>query len=59
MKLEGKIAELLETIDSKMYRKFVTVEKGRKVMYAELVKVLYGILRGALLFWENVDLQLR
>lgn len=41
-----------------MYRKYVTVENEKKVLYAELEKVLYGILRGALLFWEKVTSQL-
>lgn len=58
VKLEGKIAELLETIDPKMYRKYLVIEKGKKVLYEELAKVLYGILRGALLFWEKVSAQL-
>lgn len=58
VKFEGKMAELLEMIDPKLYRKHLVVEKGVKVLYAELAKVLYGILRGALLFWEKVSAQL-
>ena len=58
VKFEGKMAELLEMIDPKMYRKYLVVEKGKKVLYAELAKVLYGILRGALLFWQKVSAQL-
>lgn len=58
VKFEGKMAELLEMIDPKMYRSHVKIERGKKVLYAELAKVLYGILRGALLFWEKVSAQL-
>lgn len=58
VKFEGKMVELLEMIDPKMYRKYLIVEKGKKVLYAELAKVLYGILRGALLFWEKMSAQL-
>lgn len=58
VKFEGKMGELLELIDPKMYRKIIIIEKGKKVLYAELSKVLYGILRGALLFWEKVSAQL-
>lgn len=58
VKFEGRMAELLELIDPKMYRKYITVEGGKKVLYAELAKVLYGILRGALLFWQKVSAQL-
>lgn len=28
------------------------------MLYAELAKVLYGILRGALLFWQKISAQL-
>lgn len=49
------MAELLEMMDHKTYRRYVTVEKGEKFLYADLAKVLYGILRGALLFWEKVS----
>lgn len=58
VKFEGKMAELLGTIDPEKYRKYTIVENGRNVLYAELAKVLYGLLRGALLFWEKVSAQL-
>ena len=32
MKLEGKMADLLTKIDLKLYRKYVTNEKGRTVL---------------------------
>lgn len=58
VKFEGRMAELLEMIDPKMYQKYITIEGGRQVLYAELAKVLYGILRGALLFWQKISAQL-
>lgn len=58
VKFEGKMAELLGLIDPKMYRKYLVDENGKKVLYAESAKVLCGILRGALLFWEKVSAQL-
>ena len=36
MKLEGKMAELLKNLDPKIYRKYVTNEKWRTVLYVEL-----------------------
>ena len=36
MKLEGKMAELLTKLDPNLYRKYVTNEKGRTVLYVEL-----------------------
>lgn len=44
VKLEGQMAQLLEMTDPKTYRSYLTVEKDEKVLYAELRKVLYGIL---------------
>jgi hypothetical protein len=43
IKLEGKMAELLVRIDPKLHRKHVQeVERGKKVLYVELKKALYG-----------------
>jgi hypothetical protein len=55
MKLEGAMAELLVRVDPKKYRKFVSKEHGKNVIYVELTKALYGTLQAALLFWENLS----
>ena len=36
VKLEGKISELTTKIDTKLYQKYVSNEKGRTVLYVEL-----------------------
>ena len=54
LKLEGEIAELLVRVDP-TYADFVTHEKGKTVIYAELSKALYGTLQAALLFWKNLS----
>jgi hypothetical protein len=53
MRLEDVMVDLLIEIDSK-YREFVTVEKGKRVLYVQLVKALYGTLKAALLFWKKL-----
>ena len=53
MKLEGKMAEMLTKIDPKLYQKYVTNKKGRKVLYVELKIFLYGTLQEELLFWRH------
>ena len=53
-KLEGEIAELLVKVDP-TYAEFVSKEKGKTVIYAELSKALYGTLQAALLFWKNLS----
>ena len=51
MKLEGLDVEIMCDVDSK-YKKFVTEENRKKVLYLELVKALYGCVRSALLWYE-------
>jgi Reverse transcriptase (RNA-dependent DNA polymerase)/Zinc knuckle len=58
MRLVGTMAELLVRIDPKLYRKYITIENGRQVLYVELRKALYGTLRAALLFWRKLTNQL-
>ena len=59
MKMEGKMAEPLTKLDPKLYRKYVTNEKGITVLYVELEKALYGMLQVALLLWRNVSSSLQ
>ena len=41
MKMEGRMVDMLENIDPKLYRKYITIEKGRPVFYMDLKKSLY------------------
>ena len=52
VKFEGEIAEMLVKLDPKLYRKYVRDERGKPVLYVELLKALYGTLKAALLFWK-------
>jgi hypothetical protein len=52
MRLEGTIAELLVKLDPKLYWKYIQIVNGKKVLYMELKKALYGTMRAALLFWK-------
>jgi hypothetical protein len=58
MKLEGNMAELMVQTVPKLYRKYVQIEKGQKVLYCALKKALYGTLKAALLFWKRLSSQL-
>ena len=44
---EGEMVDKLLEIDHDLYAGYVSVENGKKVMYVELLKVLYGTLRAA------------
>ena len=54
LKLESEIPELLVKVDP-TYAEFVSKEKGKMVIYAELSKALFGTLQAALLFWKNLS----
>ena len=47
VRLTGAMVTLLLEIDYDMYKEYVVIEKGERVMYMELLKALYGTLRAA------------
>ena len=51
MKMRGKLAELLVKVAPEVYRNYVVLERGQSVLYVELQKALYGMLKSALLFY--------
>ena len=53
MKIKGKAADYLILADPRLYRKFVLIENGQTVLYAEITKALYGQLKAALLFYKK------
>ena len=55
MHIDGAMAELLMEIDYDMYQPHMVKEKGKPVIYVELLKALYGTLRAARLFWETLS----
>ena len=47
---------LLEDIDPEYYEDFIFTDKrGRKCMYAEAKKAIYGTLEAPLLFWGKLS----
>lgn len=58
MRIDGKMAELLAKINPEKYKKFMTSERGKPVVYVRLKKALYRTLRAALLFWELLSTNL-
>jgi hypothetical protein len=52
---EGKMVDLLCKIDEQ-YKKHVFITKsGRKLLYVQLNKDIYGTIKAALLFWKNIS----
>ncbi|EJK61698.1 hypothetical protein THAOC_17766, partial [Thalassiosira oceanica] len=55
MTLRGRIAELMVAAAPEVYRDYVTVDRqGRKILYVELKKALYGLVKSALLFYRKL-----
>jgi hypothetical protein len=59
MKMNGLLAELMVKRDPKIYRKYVTIEKGRQVLYLCLLKALYGMMKSTLLFYRKLIKELK
>jgi hypothetical protein len=53
MRLDGKLAELMNKVASKLYPKYITNEKGKPVLYVQLEKAVYGMMKSALLFYQK------
>ena len=58
MKLERTLAELLAKYDPTKYQPYLVIERGKPVLYVELVKALYGTIPAALIFWQKFTKQL-
>jgi len=59
MALRGELCELMVRTDPKLYRQYVTTSKnGKPVLYVQLTKALYGLLRSALLFYRKLRKEL-
>ncbi len=59
MKMVGTLAELMVKTNPKMYRQYVVLEKGRSVLYLQLQKALYGMMKSALLFYRKLVSELK
>ena len=55
MKLQGKMSDLMVKVYPNLYRKFVSTDsKGHMILYVEMQKDLYRMLKSALLFYMKL-----
>jgi hypothetical protein len=55
MQLDGILVELMVTIAPNFYCKHITMNaKGKPVLYVQLEKALYGMMKSALLFYRKL-----
>jgi len=53
MKVTGMLTDLLIKVAPDVYSPFVVYENGRKVLYLQVLKALYGMLQAALLWYKK------
>ena len=59
MSLRGELADLMVKVDPSLYRKFILKDKkGNSILYVQLYKSLYGLMRSALLFYRKLRREL-
>jgi hypothetical protein len=54
-RLDGVLAELMAKAHPKLYCKYITTNaKGKPVLYVQLEKAVYGMIKSALLFYRKI-----
>ena len=60
LRIEGPMLELLTKLEPEHYRKYIhTYPDGKKVLFAEIKKAVYGTKNASLLFWLKLSATLR
>ena len=54
LRIEGSMVQALLKIDPQVYREYVVMNNGKKVLYVLLKKALYGLLNSGLIFWKDL-----
>jgi len=54
VRFDGEILDILLKLDPS-YARFVTYQRGKKTLFTQLDKALYGTLQAALLFWKRLS----
>ena len=53
MKITGELVDFIVEMASEVYGPFVTFENGKKVIYVQVLRALYGMLIAALLWYKK------
>jgi len=54
MKIKGRLAEMLISLDEQRYKDYMVTENGEKVIYVQVIRALYGMLQASLLFYQKL-----
>ena len=53
MKIWGQLVEMLLEISLVTYKDYVVYENGKKVLYVQMMKALYGMMKSSLLYYNK------
>jgi hypothetical protein len=53
MKITGVLVDMLVAMAPEVYGDYVVFENGKKVLYVQILLVLYGMLKAALLWYQK------
>ena len=54
MKIRGPLVDMLIELDPMRYQSFVRTEKDQSIVYVEVKKAIYGMLKSAILFYKKL-----
>ena len=55
IKFTGAMVDILCELNTRLYTQYVVLDNGRKVLYMEAQKVVYGMVYSDLLFWLDLS----
>ena len=58
MKIRGKLVDWLLELDPSTYAPYVVSKKGVKVLYVEILRVIYGMLEASVLWYQKFRIDL-
>ena len=54
MKIRGVLVDWLIELDPSSYSQFVVYENGKKILYVEILRAIYGMLVASLLWYQKL-----
>jgi hypothetical protein len=54
MKIRGASVDILIALDPLIYRDYVSIVNGKKILHVQVLKTIYGMLQSALLFYKKL-----
>jgi hypothetical protein len=54
----GMLAELMIETNPRLYRQYIVLEEGRSVLYLQLQKALYGMMKSVCFFYKKLVAEL-